>query len=541
MTILALLGVAIPTVVIVRSDDGPAPIVSATFHSPSPSPSMPFPTDSLDPDEVFLPWGPSQGDVDRALEDVRAMPLEEVAGLVIVARFKGTSAADLTALIETYHVGGVSLPPSSTLSTSQVESLIAAAQAAQDAEGRDWPFIVAADQEGGTVAHLGDLLPDMPSFMAAGAAKDKSAVEYAFAGVGRDMAALGFTWNFAPVADMTIGLADPVIRTRSPGSDPQEAGEAAIAAADGLLDAGIIPAVKHFPGHGGVTVDSHKGTPLTNESIASLERTDLVPFQMAIDAGAPVIMMAHVVVSDWGDLPATINPEAYAYLRDEMGFTGIAITDSMGMGALNSYGWSGTLVAKAVAAGADLVLMPVSNSDAHYSIVHAVEAGWLPRERLDEAASRVVALMRYQAGLDPAVEVEGDYVRVMSRASATVVTPLCGTRLVGSEVTISGGWAYQRTALAAALQAHGVRVGTGGQSILLLTGDDSAGTADIVVSLGGPWGLSRSHASTYIAMYGGGSSTLAALADILVNSVDANAQWPVPVPGLPYGPCPSPR
>ena len=105
---------------------------------------------------------------------------------------------------------------------------------------------------------------------------------------------------------------------------------------------------------------------------------------------------------------------------------------------------------------------------------------------------------------------------------------------------MSSKWG-SRAALTSALQAYGVRVGSGGQSILLLNGDNASGTADIVVSLGGPWGLANSHATTYIAMYGGGSSTLAALADILVNAVDADAQWPVPIPGLPYGPCPSPR
>ena len=529
---LATSGIVVSLVV----GDGREPTIGATPYSPPPTNAA-----SADPDHVFLAWGPSEGDLDRALATAQGMTLDEAAGQVIVTRYSGTNPSGLANLIRTYHVGGVTLGSGNIGARAQTEGLIASARTAWAEQGHDWPFIVATDQEGGTVARLNPFIPNMPSFMASGAANDKTVVRQAWAGVGRDMAALDVNVDFAPDADVTVGLADPIIRTRSAGSDPENVGRTAIAAFEGLLDGGVIPAVKHFPGHGNVTTDSHILTPSTTKSVAQLRKSDFVPFQEAIDAGVPMIMMAHIVVPEWGPTPASINPNAYDYLRDEMGFTGVTVTDSLGMGALLPFGGTGQNSVAALNAGADLLLMPATAQEAHDAIVSAVTNGTLSRDRLNDAAAHVIALMRYQQSLIPAPGAGGDYVRALSEASATVVTPLCGTRLVGSTVSVSGGTASERSTLLRALAAYGVPEGARGTTIRLLTGPTSSGTADIVVALDGPWGISASHATTYIGLYGHGPSTLAALADILVNAVDANAHWPVPVPGLPYRPCPSPR
>jgi beta-N-acetylhexosaminidase len=524
-----------------------APIV-LLLPSPLPSTShlkayvaQPSPSPVVDPDTVFLDWGPSQGDFDRALETAKEMTLKDEAGLVIIARFGGTDVGVLQALVRQYHFGGVLLTKTSIASPDQLTAFTSAIQGTAAEDGRDWPFFVSTDQEGGTVARLDGLVPTMPSFMASGAALDKSAVEQAFAGMGRDMYALGINVDFAPVADVTIGLSDPVIRTRSAGGDPENVGETVIAAVSGLLDAGVIPAIKHFPGHGGVTTDSHILTPVSTATLDELEHRDLVPFRDAIDAGAPMVMMSHVAVEAFGGIPASIDPLAYDYLRDELGFTGVAITDSMGMGALNPYGSPDQNVVAALQAGADLILIPVDNVAAYDAIIHAVNGGTLPRARLDEAAGRVIALMRYEASIDPAVSVEGDYVRNLTQASATVVAPLCGTPLVGTSVSISGGNANDRALLNAALATYGVTTGQRGTSIRLITTPDGSASADVVIALDGPWGLSASHATVFVGVYGRGPSSFAGLADILVNEVDANSTWPVPVPGLPYNPCPSHR
>jgi beta-N-acetylhexosaminidase len=310
---------------------------------------------------------------------------------------------------------------------------------------------------------------------------------------------------------------------------------------DGLLDAGVIPTAKQFPGHGGVTTDSHKETPFLTKTLAEMEATDLVPFRMAIDAGVPMIMMSHVASSAWSNIPASIDPLAYSYLREELGFTGVTITDSLGMPALFPYGGTGDNTVAALNAGADLILMPSPTHEAYYAILQALYDGTLTREWLEESAARVIALMRYQASIDPAVDVEGDYVRALSQEAMTVVAPLCGTRLVGSTVSISGADRSDRDLLAASLAEYGVTVGSSGTSIRLIKTSDGTGTADIVVALDGPWGLSYSEATVYIGLYGRGPSSLAALADVLIGAVSPNSRWPVEVPGMPYDPCPSPR
>lgn len=494
-----------------------------------------------DPETVFLPWGPSRADLARAWFTALQMSTDELAGQVIIARYSGTDSAGLVDLIATYHIGGVILGRGNIVSSSQVAALADAANAAAEADGRDWPFIVSTDQEGGTVARLDGIIPVMPSFMASGAADSKDPVRSAFAGMGRDMRTLGFTMDFAPVADLTIGLADPVIRSRSAGDDPQNVASTVIAAMDGLLDAGVVPAVKHFPGHGGVTSDTHLGAASTSESIESLEASDIWPFAVAIDAGAPVIMMSHISVAAWGGIPASIDPAAYAYVREQLGFTGVTVTDSMGMGALTPYGGSGALAVSALNAGADLILMPAITAEAHDAIVNAVNDGSLTRHRLEEAAARVIALMRYQASIDPQVDVTGDYVRALTAAAATVVAPLCGPAFVGSTVNISGGGAEERAALANALAAYGIAQSPSGTSVRLMGGPATTGSADVVVSMDGPWGLSQSSATVYIGLYGRGPSSLAALADVLAGQSPASGNWPVEMAGLPFEACPSPR
>ncbi len=474
------------------------------------------------PDEIVLSWGPTQGDLARALQTAHAMTVDEVAGQVIVALFRGQDPTSVERLVRTYHLGGVAFGGGNVGSVARTRNMTAAAQRGGD--GRDWPVIVAVDQEGGSVARLNAIIPPLPAFLVAGATREKSVVEAAYRGTGADMLGLGFTMDFAPVADLTIGLADPVIRARSAGDDPANVSATVVAASRGLLAAGVLPTVKHFPGHGGVTIDSHLGLPVQAATAEELESYDLIPFRAAVDAGVPAVMMSHVAVSEWGGSPSTLNPAAYAYLREEMGFRGVVITDSLSMGAVQNRGRGGPVVA-ALNAGADLVLMPTSTARAHADIVAAVDSGRLSRARLDEAAARGIALMRWQAEL-PRGDTEGDFVHALGVAGTVVTSSRCGGPLVGSSVTISGGWADERAALASALASRGVRTG-GGTTIRLLGSASGTGDADVVVAMDGPWGLPRSRATTYIGLFGRSRASFAVLADILTGAAPPTGQWPV--------------
>ena len=522
--------------VVAESAPADAPVVLVT---PSPSAGT-----DLTANDIRLAWGPSVADMTAARETAAAMSVEQAAGQVIVAAFSGRDTGTVREQIQRYHLGGVIFLGGNVGSRNQTTALTSAALQAGVDDGRDWPVIVSVDQEGGNVARLGSLTPEMPAFMAAGATDDKSVVTAVYAEYGQDIAELGFNVDYAPVADVTIGLDDPIIRSRAAGSNPDRVGETVVAAMGGFLDAGLLTSIKHFPGHGSVTTDSHVALPLQEKSVSSLAATDLVPFQMSIDAGAPMIMMSHVAVKAWGSDPSTLDADAYSYLRDEMGFTGVVITDALNMAAVTRSHDPDEAAVAALRAGADILLMPADTGEAHAGIVAAVEDGSLSRARLNDAAARSIAMMRWQATIDPELEspIEGDYVRLLSQTGATVVAPLCGERIVSDTVSISGGWSSERNALAVALEDHGVNVvSSGGTHVRIHGTADGGSDADVVVAMDGPWGLSGADADAYIGLYGRGDSTLAALADILVGEAAPESAWPVGVGSMPYGACPSVR
>lgn len=485
-----------------------------------------------------LAWGPSVVDMAEAKAAASQVPLDVAAGQVLVATWDSPSSGGAAKLVTESHVAGVILMGGAVVDAEQVTKLTSAVADAAVADGRSWPAVISTDQEGGPVSRLDGILPGMPAFMAAGAATDKDSVTHAYAAVARDMVKLGFTVNWAPDADVTIGLKDPVIRVRSAGSQAQNVADTVVAAVDGFVSGGVAPALKHFPGHGSVTTDSHDALPTQTASLADLAQRDFVPFAQAIDAGAPMVMMGHISVAEWGGGPSSTNLQAYAYLRNELGFSGVAVTDALNMGAITGRYAPGESEVAALAAGADLLLMPRDPETARRAIVAAVESGELPRDRLDQAIARVSLLMSAQAGWAKGAAdapPDPDYARHFAATSATVAAPACGKSLVGKSVQISGGWPGEREALADALATYGVTQG-GGTSITLLGSPSGTGNSDIVVAMDGPWGLKSSKASVYVGLYGRSHAALAGLADVLVGKVQPHSQWPVGhMPGTPCG------
>ncbi|MFW2512995.1 glycoside hydrolase family 3 N-terminal domain-containing protein [Demequina sp. SO4-13] len=506
---------------------------AVTTESPTASAA---PRPSPTPSEPDIAWGPTDAEWDAALATASGLSLADAAGQVIVASVSSPSPEATETLVADLALGGVIVMADAVTDGDGVRAVTAAAQAGAAAEGRDWGALVGVDQEGGTVSRLRGLMPDLPSFMAAGAASDKDAVRSAFGQAGVDMGAMGFTVDFAPVADATVGLADPTIRARSAGSDVARVSATVNAAFAGLIDGGLVPVVKHFPGHGSVAQDSHQVLPVQRETLAGLEERDLAPFASAVDAGAPAVMMAHVALPEWGAGPATLEPAAYAYLRDELGFDGVAVTDALNMGAIQDTHGPGQAAVAALAAGADLLLMPPDARVARDAIVTAVEDGTVPRERLDEAAARTILLARWQSGLEPEPDDGADYARALSAEGATVAAQDCSAAWLGDTVTISGGYDHDRATLARALEAHGVSVGDGGTTVFLLGGDEARGSADVVVAMGGPWGLTDSQADVYVGLYGRSSSALDGLADVLVGAAPPGGEWPVAV-DVPHPTC----
>ncbi len=196
------------------------------------------------------------------------------------------------------------------------------------------------------------------------------------------------------MVDLDAGPAYGAIGDRSFSGDPGTAGTYALAWARGLAAGGVRPTAKHFPGHGRVTEDTHRQVAEVDVTVEELTATDLRPFAALLDAGVPLVMVDHVVYTGLDpDLPASLAPGAYQLLRD-MGFEGVAITDSVGMGAVNLRWPFPEAAVMAVAAGADAVLT-TDGSQARGmrdALVDAVRSGRLAEERLDEAAGRMMAL-----------------------------------------------------------------------------------------------------------------------------------------------------
>ncbi|GAA1475802.1 hypothetical protein GCM10009623_02480 [Nocardioides aestuarii] len=422
--VLALLTVA---ALVAGCGGDPAPSDSEAPSAPSTS-SGPEPAEepTTDPD-TSTSWGPTEGELDRAREVVAGFSPAELAGQVIVGRYDGTDPAVPAAMVRDLHLAGVCVTSGNVADAAQVAATTQAVEEAHAIDGRDWPAVIGVDEEGGTVSHLRGVATEFPAFQAAGTAiagagrVGERAVTQAARATGLELRSLGFTWVFAPVADVTIGAADPTIGSRSPSSDPGLASRAVAAAVTGYDDAGLVSTTKHFPGHGGATADSHETLPVLGTSMKQLEARDLKPFEAAVEAGAPSIMMAHLDVEALQPgLPSSQAPDVYDYLRDDLGFEGVAITDSLGMGAALSETFPAI---KALNAGADLLLMPVDPAQTHLLVTRAIQSGEVPRERAEEAASRVVALQMWQQRVADEVAVPQD-VTARAQAAAARLTAL---------------------------------------------------------------------------------------------------------------------
>ncbi|MEX2291217.1 MAG: glycoside hydrolase family 3 N-terminal domain-containing protein [Mycobacteriales bacterium] len=323
-------------------------------------------------------------------------PLERRAAAVLVVGIPGvTTPADaLGRAVVDLGVGGLFLSEPNVETAQQVRVLVAGLR---ERAGR--PLIVSTDEESGRVAVTRKIVGAGPSpRRLARQGTPEQVREYA-AEIGGRLADVGIDVDLAPLLDLDDGPYSGIIGDRSFSADPQKAAEYGLAFSAGLADAGVTPTVKHFPGQGRSRTDTHAEADVVDATVEELRTTDLLPFQRAVDAGAPVVMLNHLGYSALDpDLPASLSPKAYALLR-AMGFQGVAMTDSLGMGAVNLRWDFPEAAVRAVEAGADAVLATDGNQAERMrdALVAAVRSGRLPEERLTEAAARVTAL----AGGDP--------------------------------------------------------------------------------------------------------------------------------------------
>ncbi|MEU0315425.1 glycoside hydrolase family 3 protein [Nocardioides sp. NPDC006273] len=302
--------------------------------------------------------------------------------------------------IAKYQPGGViyftTRGPDNIGDPAQVATLSNGLQQAALQQRPKIPLNIAVDQEGGAlVARFGPAsgATQMPGQMALGASGSTDDAARSAEVIGTELAAVGVTQDYAPVADVNLNPNNPVIGIRSPGADPAAVSDIVAAEVEGFDDGNLSSIAKHFPGHGDTGVDSHYGLPEVTHTREELEEIDLPPFKAAIDAGIDAIMTAHVTVPaiDPTGEPATMSePILTGLLREEMGFDGLIVTDALDMqGAAATYP-ADVAPVEAFLAGADQLLIPPKMDVAYAAVTDAVKEGTISRKRLDESVYRIL-------------------------------------------------------------------------------------------------------------------------------------------------------
>lgn len=364
-----------------------------------------------------------------------------LVGQLIMGRFDATYLSadsprfeELTSLVRDLHLGGfvafggVEPVPAVLLNPTYGPTILGqplelAAMLNRLQRSAVTPLLISGDYEHGVGMRINGATR-FPRAMAFGAAGDAALVREAARLTAREARALGVHVNFAPVADVNNNPRNPVINIRSFGEDAARVGLLASEAVQGLQEGGVVATLKHFPGHGDTTVDTHLGLATVPHDRARLDRVELAPFRQGIQAGAAGVMVAHVEMPalDPTSGPATFSqPIVSGLLRRELGFGGVIYTDSLLMDAISAMTGPGEAAVKAVQAGADVVVDPADVRAAAAAMTAALADGTLTRARLIESARR---LLEHKARLGlhklRTVDLEAVMTHVGTRAAVDV-------------------------------------------------------------------------------------------------------------------------
>ena len=361
--------------------------------------------------------------------------LEPAAAACLVPGFDGLTAPEW---VRRRGYGGVVLFARNVRDPEQVAELTSSLAG----------LLVAVDEEGGDVTRLEAADgSSFPGNLALGAVDDVALTRRVAAAIGGELAAVGVNFDLAPVADLIVDPANPIVGVRSFGSDPALVSRHVSAFVEGLQSVGVAACAKHFPGHGESVADSHLELPSVEADREMLYARALPPFAAAVEAGVRAVMTAHIRFTALDDEPATLSAKVIGLLRSELGFGGLVMTDALEMRAIAATaGLEGGAV-RALAAGADALclgadLAPEQVEAVEAAIVAAVREGRLPEERLLEAASRVAETAEWAASPRPRRDREAGAEAARRALRVEGDTSLSGEPLVVElrpEATIAAG------------------------------------------------------------------------------------------------------
>ncbi len=384
----------------VETSDEPEPLdssesaVAPTTGSPTTQPPTTQPP-TTQPPTTQPPTTQPPTTIDPLVVRVDSMTVEAKVGQLLMPLLNGVAPGTAddpnspAGIVATYELGGVIYLGTNVGGAQQLTDLSAGLQtAAPDGLG----LLISIDQEGGRVARVTDGVTTLPSArtqatLGAGGVEDISFTS------GTELSAQGINMVLAPVADLASGNAG-VIGDRSFSGEPAVAAEMVVAAVTGLQNSGVAAVVKHWPGHGATTVDSHLSLPTVDVGLEEWQVREAVPFVAALDANVAAVMVGHLSFPQLDDsgVPATVSPVLIqGLLRDDLGFDGVVMTDALDMGAVSGF-TQGDLAVGVILAGGDILLAPSDLVAARQGVLDAVADGRISMERLDQSVLRVLRL-----------------------------------------------------------------------------------------------------------------------------------------------------
>ncbi|MFC5703533.1 beta-N-acetylhexosaminidase [Cohnella faecalis] len=379
------------------------------------SPSVPeLPSDSQPTAPSASPLSPSSSssaspeanDIEHTLD---AMTLKQKIGQLLLVGVEGTTISEETKqLLKQTHAGGVILFKGNLASLASSARLINGLKAAN--AGSPAPLIVSVDQEGGRVSRLPKAFVEMPSNAEVGAANNAGLTKQMGGLIAKELSLLGFNVDFAPVLDINSNPNNPVIGNRSFGDNAALVTKHGLAEMNGIQSGGIIPVVKHFPGHGDTSVDSHIDLPVVNKTAKQLAKFEWLPFKSAIESDADAVMVAHILYPRIDpDAPASFSKIIiHDQLRGKLGFQGVVFTDDLTMGAIAKNYGIGEAAVRAIQAGGDIVLVGHGYDNGKLvfdKLVQSVRDGKLTESRVDESVERILKLKRRYGLTDKAIPI----------------------------------------------------------------------------------------------------------------------------------------
>ena len=332
------------------------------------------------------PTEPPTDPPDPIAEQVASMTTAEKVGQLFLARYDGSRALALT---EQYALGGWILFSADFEGETpdSIRNEIAALQAVSDI-----PLLIAVDEEGGTVTRVSRFSAFRDSkFSSPRSLYKKGGAELVIQTESEKsqlLSSLGVNVNMAPVCDITTD-SSAFMYSRSLGLNPEETGSVIAGMVEAAQDNGVAPVLKHFPGYGNNT-DTHVGIARDSRSLEELESNDLVPFRMGFDAGCGAVLVSHTIVECLDPhFPASLSPAVIGYIRTEMDFDGVIVTDDLVMQAITDRYGAGDAAVLAVLAGCDL-LCSTEYTTQYEAVLKAAEEGRIPADMLDAAVYRII-------------------------------------------------------------------------------------------------------------------------------------------------------